>query len=98
MKGQLVKYPYIYALKGDKQAFRHWFIQNRFALLDAKYETGNYLSDNIDMYMSRQAGDAANTIVVKSNELYYFGYGTNNAPHLQASEKAEKGSTAPWKK
>ncbi len=93
VKGQLVKYPYIYALKGDKQAFRHWFIQNRFALLDAKYETGNYLSDNIDMYMSRQAGDAANTIVVKSNELYYFGYGTNNAPHLQASEKAERGES-----
>ena len=93
VQGQLVKYPYIYALKGDKQAFRHWFIQNRFALLDAKYETGNYLSDNIDMYMSRAADAAANSIVVKSNELYYFGYGTNNAPHLQASEKAEKGES-----
>ena len=92
-KTGIVKYPYIYALKGDKQAFRHWFIQNRFALLDAKYETGNYLSDNIDMYMSRQAADAANTIVVKSNELYYFGYGTNNAPHLQPSEEAGKGDT-----
>ena len=93
VKGELVKYPYIYALKGDKQAFRHWFIQNRFALLDAKYETGNYMSDNIDMYMSRTAEAAANTIVVKSNELYYFGYGTNNAPHLQASQKAESGET-----
>ncbi len=91
--GELVKYPYIYALKGDKQAFRHWFIQNRFALLDAKYETGNYMSDNIDMYMSRTAEAAANTIVVKSNELYYFGYGTNNAPHLQASQKAGSGET-----
>ena len=92
-KTGIVKYPYIYALKGDKQSFRHWFIQNRFALLDAKYETGNYLSDNIDMYMSRQATDAANTIVVTSNELYYFGYGTNNAPHLQASAEAKKGET-----
>ena len=92
-KTGIVKYPYIYALKGDKQSFRHWFLANRFALLDAKYETGNYLSDNIDMYMTRQATDAANTIVVKASELYYFGYGTNNAPHLQASEKAEKGET-----
>lgn len=92
-KTGIVKYPYIYALKGDKQAFRHWFIQNRFALLDAKYETGNYLSDNIDMYMSRQATEAANTIVVKASELYYFGYGTNNAPHLQPSEEAKKGGT-----
>lgn len=93
VNGQLVKYPYIYALKGDKQAFRHWFIKNRFALLDAKYETGNYLSDNIDMYMTRAAGDVANEIVVKANEQYYFGYGTNNAPHLQASAKAERGET-----
>jgi len=93
VKGQMVKYPYIYALKGDKQAFRHWFLSNRFALLDAKYETGNYLSDNIDMYMSRAATAAANTIVITSNELYYFGYGTNNAPHLQPSEKADRGET-----
>ena len=92
-KTGIVKYPYIYALKGDKQAFRHWIIKNRFSLLDAKYETGNYLSDNIDMYMSRKASDAANTIVVTSNELYYFGYGTNNAPHLQSSEEAKKGET-----
>lgn len=93
VNGETVKYPYIYALKGDKKAFRHWFIKNRFALLDAKYETGNYLSDNVDMYMTRQAGATANTIVVKSNDLYYYGYGTNNAPHLQPSSKAEKGDS-----
>lgn len=87
----IVKYPYIYALKGDKKAFRHWFIKNRFALLDAKYETGNFLSDNIDMYMTRQASTPTNTIDIVSNELYYFGYGTNNAPHLQASSEAKKG-------
>lgn len=85
-----MKYPYIYALKGDKQAFRHWFIQNRFALLDAKYETGNYLSDNIDMYMSRQATESANTIVVKASELYYFGYGTNNAPTCSRARRPRK--------
>ncbi len=93
VNGETVKYPYIYALKGDKKAFRHWFIKNRFALLDAKYETGNYLSDNVDMYMTRQAGATANTIKVKSNSLYYYGYGTNNAPHLQPSAKAAKGET-----
>ena len=87
----IVKYPYVYALKGDKKAFRHWFLSNRFALLDAKYETGNYLSDNIDMYMTRQASTPVNTIDITSNELYYFGYGTNNSPHLQPSEEADKG-------
>ena len=41
--------------------------------------------------MSRKADAPANTIVVTASDLYYFGYGTNNAPHLQASRRAEKG-------
>ena len=93
-KNGIVKYPYIYALKGDKQAFRHWFVRNRFAMLDARYGTGGYLSDNIDMYMSRQAADVANTVVVKSDELWYFGYGTNNVPFLQADLETRAGETA----
>ena len=91
--GQIKTYSFIYALKGDKQAFRHWFIDNRFALLDAKYEAGDYMSDNIDMYISRSASDPNDTIIVTSNDLYYFGYGTNNSPHLQPSQQADKDET-----
>ena len=32
---------------------REYFIKNRFALLDAKYGTSNFTSDNVDMYLSR---------------------------------------------
>lgn len=88
VKGTLTKYPYIYALQGSREAHRTHTIINRFALLDAKYETGAYRSDNIDMYMSREATTPANTIVITSIEDYYYGYGTNNQPTLQASQAA----------
>ena len=93
VQGTLTKYPYIYALQGSREAHRTHTIKNRFALLDAKYETGAYRSDNIDMYMSRTATEAANTIVVTSNEDYYYGYGTNNQPTLQASQEAKEDET-----
>ena len=93
VQGTLTKYPYIYALQGSREAHRTHFIRNRFALLDAKYETGAYRSDNIDMYMSRTASESANTIVVTSSEDYYFGYGTNNQPTLQESQEAKEDET-----
>ena len=89
--GNIVTYPYIYALQGDREAHRTHTINNRFALLDAKYETGNYTSDNIDLYMSRTATDGTTTMQVTANEVYYFGYGTNNTPSIQPSQKAEEG-------
>lgn len=88
--GEIKRYPEIYALQGSRKAHRTNFIKKRFALLDGKYETGQYLSDNIDMYMNRTASDAADKISVTSNDLYYYGYGTNNAPSLQPSQKCEK--------
>ena len=91
--GNMVTYPYIYALQGNREAHRTHTINNRFALLDAKYETGNYTSDNIDLYMSRTAADGTTTMKVTANEVYYFGYGTNNTPSIQPSQKAEEGET-----
>ena len=93
VNGSIVTYPYIYALQGDRKAHRTHTIVNRFALLDAKYETGNYTSDNIDLYMSRTATDGTTMMVVIANEVYYFGYGTNNTPSIQASQKAEEGES-----
>ena len=93
VNGSIVTYPYIYALQGSREAHRTHTITNRFALLDARYETGNYTSDNIDLYMSRTATDGTTMMVVVANEVYYFGYGTNNTPSIQASQKAEKGES-----
>lgn len=93
VNGSIVTYPYIYALQGSREAHRTHTINNRFALLDARYETGNYTSDNIDLYMSRTATDGTTMMVVIANEVYYFGYGTNNTPSIQASQKAEEGES-----
>lgn len=93
VNGSIVTYPYIYALQGSREAHRTHTINNRFALLDARYETGNYTSDNIDLYMSRAASDGTTMMVVIANEVYYFGYGTNNTPSIQASQKAEEGES-----
>ena len=93
VNGQTVTYPYIYALKGNRKFDGTHFIKNRYSLLDAKYETGNYTSDNIDLYMSRQSSDAQTRMVVTASEIYYFGYGTNNSPSIQASQMAEEGET-----
>ncbi len=93
VNGSTVTYPYIYALQGSREAHRTHTIVNRFALLDAKYETGNYTSDNIDMYLSRTAADSATTMTVTASEIYYFGYGTNNTPSVQPSQEAQEGES-----
>lgn len=75
-------WPFIYALQGSNRSHRTFFIINRFALLDAKYGTSSFTSDNIDLYMARAATDAADTLRITANETYAFGYGTNNTPNI----------------
>ena len=88
------KWPFIYALQGNNKAFLTYFIKNRFALLDAKYGTDSFTSDNIDLYMSRTSSDAADMVRVTANEVYAFGYGTNNSPNIVNTGTVEGGKTA----
>ena len=88
------KWPFIYALQGSNEAHREYFIRNRFALLDAKYGTGGFTSDNIDLYLSRAAGDAADVVKVTANEVYAFGYGTNNSPNIANTGIVQEGAVA----
>lgn len=87
-------WPFIYALQGSNTAHREYFIKNRFALLDAKYGTANFTSDNIDLYVNRQADNAADKVRVTANEPYAFGYGTNNRPSIQSTGIIGEGETA----
>ena len=87
-------WPFIYALQGSNRSHRTYFIRNRFALLDAKYGTSNFTSDNIDLYMARAAGDAADTLRITANEPYAFGYGTNNTQNLANTGVVDAGDTA----
>ena len=87
-------WPFIYALQGSNTSHREYFIKNRFALLDAKWGTSNFTSDNVDMYMSRSAVDKADTIKITANEIYAFGYGTNNSPNIANTGIVQEGSVA----
>lgn len=88
------KWPFIYALQGNNKAFLTYFVRNRFALLDAKYGTSSFTSDNIDLYMSRSASDAADVVKMTAGEVYAFGYGTNNSPNLANTGIVEAGKEA----
>lgn len=87
-------WPFIYALQGSNTSHREYFIKNRFALLDAKYGTSNFTSDNVDMYLSRTASDQEDTIKITANEVYAFGYGTNNSPNIANTGIIEGGQDA----
>ncbi len=69
-------------MQGSNRSHRTFFFVNRAALLDAKYGTSNFTSDNIDLYMARSASDTADTVRITANETYAFGYGTNNSPNI----------------
>ncbi len=87
-------WPFIYALQGSNTSHREYLVKNRFALLDAKYGTSNFTSDNIDMYLSRATSDEADVIKITANEVYAFGYGTNNSPNIANTGIIEGGETA----
>ena len=88
------KWPFIYALQGSNAAHRSYFVRNRFALLDAKYGTSNFTSDNIDLYMARTASDSADVARITASEVYAFGYGTNNSPNIANTGIVQAGEVA----
>ena len=92
--GVVKKYNYLYGLTGNRESHRTAFLTQRGALLDARYGTTTYQSDRITFYASRKAGDAADTVRVKSGDLYYYGYRTNNGDFLDGPTMADKGETA----
>ena len=84
-----VKYSYMYALTGNREAHRTYFLRERGILLDARYGTSGYQSDNIDVYINRSSSSEANTISITSGDLYYFGYRTNNGGWIEGPIKAD---------
>jgi hypothetical protein len=87
-------WPFIYALQGNNKAFLTYFVENRFALLDAKYGTSSFTSDNIDLYMARLKSDSADVLRITANEVYAFGYGTNNSTSIGSTGIIDGGETA----
>lgn len=88
------KWQFIFALQGSNKEYLQYFFKNRFELLDAIYGTDSFRGDNIDAYISRTSSDATDVVSITSNEIYAFGYGTNNQPNIYNTGMVEKGETA----
>jgi hypothetical protein len=66
---------FISTAQGSREAHRTYTLENRFNLLDSKYQAGNYEQDAF-IYV----GDAAltNKVTIVSSIPYYFAWKTSN--------------------
>ncbi len=64
-----VKYSYLEAMQGSRQAHRHWWVTNRMGLFDARYSTGQYTSTDINFKGNSAAGA---TVKATAARDFYF--------------------------
>lgn len=66
---------YIITAQGSREAHRNFMLENRFSLLDSKYQAGGYTSDAF-LYYANAA--STNVLTIVSSIPYYFGWRTAN--------------------
>lgn len=64
-----VKYSYLEAMQGNRYSHRHWWVDNRTGLLDAKFSTGDYYSTDITYKGNSEAGATVKATPARS---FYF--------------------------
>lgn len=81
---------YLASLQGNRAAHRQYMIENRFALLDAKYLAGTYRADNLRVYFSHTFSADPKNIRITAAAKYYFGYGFTSGAPKQSGVYADK--------
>lgn len=66
---------FINTAQGSREAHRTYTLENRFALLDSKYQAGDYGQDAFVYYA---AAGSVNKLKIVSSIPYYFGWNTSN--------------------
>lgn len=66
---------FVNTAQGSREAHRTYTIENRFSLLDSKYQAGSYTQDAFVYYAA--AGNT-NKLTIVSSIPYYFGWNTSN--------------------
>lgn len=66
---------FINTAQGSREAHRTYTLENRFPLLDSKYQAGNYTQDSFVYYA---AAGSTNKLKIVSSIPYYFGWNTSN--------------------
>lgn len=82
---EVQKYNYLTSLQGSRKSHRHWFIQNRFDLFDARYVTGDYKSTSLQW--KSQGTDQY--VEVTAARDYYFASNADNVINSQFIKENE---------
>jgi hypothetical protein len=64
-----VKYSYLEAMQGSREAHRHWWVTNRMNLFDAKYSSGQYTATDISWKGNSATG--ATVKAIPSRDFYF---------------------------
>ena len=69
----------LFMLQGKRDLHRRWWLAKRFSIYDAKYISGTYKSDAIEI-KCLNGTEAGQQFTIKSGYPFNYGYGINNLP------------------
>lgn len=80
-------YSYMEAMQGSRMSHRHWWVNNRMSLFDARYMTGQYLSTDLTF-----KGNSAAGAVIKATPIrdFYFAFSREGSVMTHAAVVAEQ--------
>lgn len=80
----------LFMLQGSRQSHRRWWLSERFALLDAKYVSGEYKANSFEVKLA--GAPIGLNFSIKAGVDTYYGYGVNNVP-IQYGVRLNKGNS-----
>jgi hypothetical protein len=69
----------LFMLQGKRDLHRRWWLAKRFSIYDAKYISGTYKSDAIEI-KCLNGTESGQQFTIKSGYPFNYGYGINNLP------------------
>ncbi|MBD5371177.1 MAG: hypothetical protein HDR80_08550, partial [Bacteroides sp.] len=80
----------LFMVQGSRQSHRRWWLSERFALLDAKWVSGEYKANSFEVKLA--GAPIGLTFLISAAIKTYYGYGVNNVP-VQYGIELSKGDT-----
>ena len=68
----------LFMLQGSRRSHRRWWLSERFAMLDAKYVSGEYKAGSFEVKLA--GAPAGLTFGIRAAKDMDYGYGVNNVP------------------
>lgn len=80
----------LFMLQGSRQSHRRWWLSERFALLDAKFVSGEYKANSFEVKLA--GAPIGLEFSIKAGADMTYGYGVNNVP-IQYGIELERGDS-----